>query len=129
MADSERPRFLLILDSVLLAALVVGGAWLSWSLFTAPGGARAVVWIGGHRAAWYPLDGATRIDSVQGALGPLVLEHGEGRIRVLQAPCPGHLCMRQGAVHRVGEKLVCVPSRIVVTIEGDEKTNGLDAVH
>lgn len=130
MTDSVSPRFLRPLDWLLLAVLVASGGWLTWDLFASPDGERAMVWIDGRRAAWYPLGGSIAIDSVQGALGPVVLEHGDGAIRVLRAPCPGHLCMRQGVVHRSGEKLVCVPSRVVVTIEGGSSAmDGIDASH
>lgn len=130
MTNSVATRFLTPLDAILVALLVGLGSWATWDLFHAPAGGRAVVWIDGKRQAWYAMEGAVATDTIQGALGPLLVAHGEGSIRVVAAPCPGRLCMRQGAAHRVGEKLVCVPSRVVVTIEGDEDEAGvLDAVH
>jgi hypothetical protein len=116
---------------VLLLVLVVGlGTWSTWRLFAAPSGSRAVVWLDGRRAAWYPLGGGIRRDSVQGVMGMIVLEHGEGAIRVAHAPCQGKLCQRQGKAARVGEKLVCVPSRVVVVIESDAGEQGqYDAIH
>lgn len=130
MTIPVRTRFLGPLDAVLVAILVATGSWSTWKLFLAPAGGRAVVWIDGKRQAWYLLGGAVATDTVQGTLGPLVVSHGEGAIRVVAAPCPGRLCMRQGAANRIGEKLVCVPSRVVVTIEGDgNDTEALDAVH
>lgn len=123
-------RFLRPLDAILVAILVATGSWSTWKLFQASAGGRAVVWIDGKRQAWYQLDGAIATDTIQGALGPVLVDHGEGAIRVVAAPCPGRLCMRQGAAHRVGEKLVCVPSRVVVTIEGDaDEAGSFDAIH
>jgi len=130
VTDSVRARFLAPLDVVLLAVLVGAGCWSTWTLFQAPEGGRAVVWIDGKRQAWYPIDGAPAVDTIAGRLGPVLVHHGDGAIRILEAPCPGKLCVRQGAAHRVGEKLVCVPSRVVVSIEGDaESGEVLDAVH
>lgn len=118
------------LDVLLLVLLLGFGTWSTWQLFTAPSGSRAVVWMDGRRVAWYPLVGGVRQDSIQGALGAVVVEHGQGAIRVVRAPCPGHLCLRQGLARRTGEKLVCVPSRVVVLIESDAGTQGeYDAVH
>lgn len=89
-----------------------------------------MVWVDGRRAAWFALEGSRTRDSVQGALGPVEIEHGEGTIRILSAPCPGKLCVKQGHAQRVGGKLVCVPSRVVVSIEGDvSEREALDAVH
>lgn len=130
MTDPVRTRFLGPLDALLVAILVAAGSWSTWKLFLAPAGGRAIVWIDGKRQAWYQLEGAIATDTIHGVLGPVLVEHGEGKIRVIAAPCPGRLCMRQGAAHRIGEKLVCVPSRVVVAIEGDgNDAGGLDAVH
>lgn len=128
--ESVRPRFVRPLDIVVVVALILAGGKLTMDLLGAPRGARAVVSVDGRPVAWYPIDGSSSVDSVQGDLGTLRLRHGDGEARLVHAPCPGRLCMRQGAVHRVGEKLVCVPSRVVVSIEGDEEDpEALDAVH
>jgi len=130
MTVSATPRLLAPLDILLLAALVVAGSWGTWRLVSAPGGARAVVWVDGKRIAWYELDGARRTDSVQGALGYVEIEHGDGGVRILTAPCPSKLCVKQGHARKVGGKLVCVPSRVVVSIEGDlREGEALDAIH
>lgn len=130
-ASQERARnvFLRPLDLVLVLALVGAGSWSSVRLFSAPTGSRAVFWVDGHRVAWVPLEGPLAVDSVRGALGTFAVEHGEGRVRVLRAPCPGRICLKQGNVRRVGEKLVCVPSRVVVVVESASGRQGdLDAV-
>lgn len=130
MTDSVRGRLLAPLDILLVAVLLLAGGWSTWRLFSAPEGARAVVWVDGRRVAWHPLDGPVARDSIPGALGTVYLEHGEGAIRIASAPCPGKLCMRQGQARRAGEKLVCVPSRVVVALEGDAPPGeALDAVH
>lgn len=128
--ESVRARFARPLDLVVVAALLLAGAKLTMDLLGAPRGARAVVSVDGRPVAWYPLGGRPVVDSFQGELGTLRLRHGDGEIRLIHAPCPGRLCVRQGAAHRLGEKLVCVPSRVVVSIEGDEEDpEALDAVH
>ena len=128
--ESVRPRFARALDLIVVAVLLLAGGRLTGDLLGAPRGARAVVSVDGRPVAWYPLEGRPVVDSFQGELGIMRLRHGDGEVRLTHAPCPGRLCMRQGAVHRVGEKLVCVPSRVVVSIEGDgEDPEALDAVH
>lgn len=128
--ESVRPRFARPLDLVVVAALLLAGGKLTLDLLGAPRGARAMVSVDGRAVAWYPLDGRPTVDSFQGELGTLRLLHGDGEVRLVHAPCPGRLCMRQGAAHRRGEKLVCVPSRVVVSIEGDpDDEEALDAVH
>lgn len=118
------------LDVLVLVALLGVGVWSTWRLFGAPSGSRAIVWRDGRRVAWYPLGGKLARDSIQGALGYVVVEHGEGTIRVVQSPCPGKLCLHQGKAHRQGDKLVCVPSGVVVVVESDAASDGgYDAIH
>ena len=45
-----------------------------------------------------------------------------------EADCPDRLCVRQGAVSRVGESIICLPHELVVTVEGEEMDGGLDGV-
>ena len=115
-------------DALVLFAVLAAGAW-SW--FSAPGsdGSKAVVYVDGKRLAWWNLAGPLARDSVEGALGPVVVEHGGGSARIVWAPCPHHLCMRAGTIRRIHAQLACVPSRLVVVVEGaQEETNGLDAI-
>jgi hypothetical protein len=117
------PADILILMAVLAAA--------GWSWFSSPGsdGSKAAVYVDGKRMAWWNLEGPRSVDTVEGALGPVVVEHGQGSARILWAPCPHHLCMRAGSIHRTGAELACVPSHLVVVVEGTAgKENDLDAI-
>ena len=37
------------------------------------------------------------------------------------AECPDKLCMRQGAISRDGQTIVCLPHKLVVEVIGGEK--------
>ena len=41
-----------------------------------------------------------------------------GTAQIVQADCPDQVCVRQGAVRYAGESIVCLPHRLIVTIEG-----------
>ena len=62
----------------------------------------------------------------------VVLEIDDGRIRV--APESGHCplghCIRTGWIHRFGQAIVCVPNKMVISIEGgsDVQSEALDGV-
>ena len=112
-----------------MVAAVLGGA--AWAWLSSPGsdGARAVVYVGGKKRAWWNLSGPSRRDTVQGSMGAVVVEHGQGSVRIVSAPCPHQLCVRAGRVSRVRSELACVPSRLVVVVEGGpDGKDGLDAV-
>ena len=52
----------------------------------------------------------------------------DGQVWMEEADCPDRLCVRQGAVSRVGESIICLPHELVVTVEGEEMDGGLDGV-
>jgi hypothetical protein len=121
-----KPGLLGPLDLPVLLAVAGLAAW-AWLLSPNAEGARAAVYVDGRRVAWWLLSGPPALDTVQGALGPVVVEHGGGHVRIASAPCPHQLCVRMGGVSRVHDQVACVPSRLVVVVEGGEE-DGLDAV-
>lgn len=63
--------------------------------------------------------------SVEGPLGETLVAISKGRVSVLQSPCPRKICVNQGRISRPGESIVCLPNRIVITLQGK---SGTDAV-
>lgn len=103
-----------------LAAAVLGAAALSavllWRL--PPAGRTVTVQQNGQTVAVLPLatdtdyivtgaDGATNTVRIRG-----------GRVSVCAASCPDGLCVRHRAVSRAGESIICLPNRVVVTVDG-----------
>ena len=50
-----------------------------------------------------------------------------GQICVSEADCPDQLCMHQKAISKDKESIICLPNRVVVTVESEQK-NTLDDV-
>ena len=44
----------------------------------------------------------------------------DGYASITEASCPDKVCVRTGKIHRSGELIVCLPNRVVITIEGEE---------
>jgi len=65
--------------------------------------------------------------SVTGAIGPMTLRVSKNGVQVIHSQCPEKICIRQGAISRRGQLIVCVPNRMIVAIDG-EKEHSLDAV-
>lgn len=57
---------------------------------------------------------------------PLTLEISPDGVRVCESKCPGGDCMHTGQISSAGERIVCLPNRLVVTLVGGE--GGYDAV-
>lgn len=53
------------------------------------------------------------------------LQIKDGVAKMIEADCPDKLCMHQKAISVSKENIVCLPNRIVVTVEADHN-EGLD---
>ncbi len=58
---------------------------------------------------------------------PMTLHVENGTIRVLESGCPGKDCVRQGTISLDGESIVCLPSRVIISVRSDS-SSGLDGV-
>ena len=122
-ADRRRPTLWDGLVALCILALALGlAAWLP-----SAGGAgqtAVVVWDGVERMR---LDlsqpGTYHLDTDY----PVTLMVEEGAVRVSRAECPGQDCLHMGAVSRQGERIVCLPNRLVISVEG-KSPNGIDGV-
>ena len=56
------------------------------------------------------------------------VEIKSGSVSVTDASCRNQVCVRHGAISRPGESIVCLPNRLVVTIEGSGKGGEYDSV-
>ena len=108
-----------MMDTLLIALLLAAALVLYLSLGRAEEtGERVVVFIDGERAASYPLSRNGEYSLNDGS-NRLVIE--DGRAWIAEADCPDQICVLLGKIDRSGELIVCLPNRLIVTIEGDEE--------
>lgn len=55
----------------------------------------------------------------------LIKDHS---IQMIDADCPDDLCILMGVKRSLGEKIVCLPNRVLVEIIGDEGSTGGDSI-
>ena len=65
-------------------------------------------------------DNALRIETTAGYN---ILEIKDGTASVINADCPDGLCVKQKAISKQGESLICLPHKLVITVEGAEESN------
>lgn len=112
-----------ILGTVFLLALV------SWPMLMAGPGRVAIVLVNGKPEARLQLIGQQREWMVQGNMGPIRLVYGGEGVRVQSAACPNQICVHQGWVHRAGARLICLPSHVVIALDGgSSQSEGMDGV-
>ena len=107
----------LLADVILIASLLV----LSLSVFLITSlsrdeGAVAVVSVDGTVVAEYPLsrDGEYSLNG-----GTNILTIKDGAAFMKDADCPDKLCIHQKKKSKTGERIVCLPNRVMVEIEGE----------
>ncbi len=114
-------------DLVVLAlgASVVGASYAAfWGDRTA--GTEAVVFV--DKAQVATLDLALAGDhEVRGRIGISRLRVEAGRVRFVDSPCPGRICVHSGWLARTGEVAACLPNGVVVEVSGGERE--FDAVN
>ena len=62
---------------------------------------------------------------IRGPLGTSILEMGADKVRLVDSPCPDHICLAMGWIASPGEMIVCLPNKIVVRIEGEDGWDGM----
>lgn len=87
-------------------------------------GKTVVVTVDGREYGRYPLDEDTEVDI--GGTNRLVIS-GQ-KADMTEADCPDKLCVRQQAIDKTGQTIVCLPNRVIVTVEGGKGPEGPDAV-
>ena len=68
--------------------------------------------------------------NIEGPLGVCVAEIKDGKVRMLESPCPDKVCLKTGWLSANGT-IVCLPQKVVIRltpIGTDVDEEGLDAV-
>lgn len=108
---------------LLLLALLI---WVSFNLINKKESEFVIVLRDGEVIAGYPLleDQAMTISDESG-YNLLMISDGEASIS--DADCPDRLCVRQKAISRKGESIICLPHKLVILIESREEGD-VDAI-
>ena len=126
-ADRRRP----VWGDGLVALLVAAAAVVLLFLFRPEGGnfLTATVVLDGETIAQYDLTTLTEPVTleVDGASYPLTIQAEPGRIRILESSCPGQDCVHTGWADQAGQQIICLPNRLVISLEGGT-TEDIDAV-
>ena len=120
--DPSRKRRIrndLILIASVLIITVVGALLL---FFGGEAGNYAVVSYDGNEIARYPLDTDREETILTGDGGGWrnVLVIKDGKASVTEADCPDGLCVSHRSISKIGETIVCLPHKLVISIVGEE---------
>ena len=82
------------------------------------------VTIDGRGYGTYPLSKDDTIEIKNGdgdVTNTLVIKGGVADMT--SADCPDHLCVKQKAISKEGESIICLPNKVVVTVKSDTKSD------
>jgi hypothetical protein len=101
-----------------LSLVVVGlSVFLILELFKTPG-AYVSVTVDGGESHLYPLE----VDgeySLNGGTNVLVIK--DGKAYMSHADCPDKVCVNSGRISYTGEKIICLPNKVFITVVGAEE--------
>ena len=105
------PRFK-PLDILIIFLVVAGGVF-----FTVRGAVRkgSRVSVNANGVHYEYEATANGVYSVVGELGETSFEIKDGRVRIIDSPCPNKTCVAQGWHN----PLVCLPNKVMITVEGE----------
>lgn len=112
-------------DLILAAAVIAAAAViLAFQFFRQDGdGQCVVVTVDGELYGTYDL---TEDQTVEiGKTNQLIIENGTARME--WADCPDQICVNHRAVDKNGESIICLPNKVVVSIESSQESS-LDGI-
>ena len=115
----------ILIAVLLVVALLVAGGMRIWQMNNTKDTANVVVTIDGEVYGTYPLseDRTERIELPDGSYNILIISGGYAD--VTEASCPDQICVKHNHIRYSKESIVCLPNKVVVTVEGG-KENEID---
>ncbi len=62
-----------------------------------------------------------KIYTVDGFNGEVVIEVKDNKVRIIEETSPLNICSKMGFIKESYESLICLPNKIIVTIESNKK--------
>ena len=111
----------ILIAALLVVALLTAGGMRIWQMNNTKNSANVVVTIDGEVYGTYPLseDRTERIELPDGSYNILVIS--DGYADVTEASCPDQICVKHNHIRYSKESIVCLPNKVVVTVEGGEE--------
>ena len=114
-----------IADRALFLILIIAScAGMFYSREALSQGSEVVIEVNGKAVYTVSLDTNKEI-RVEGTHGHAIVEIRDGMVRMKEAPCDNHICMKQGWIARGA--IVCLPNNIIISIS-DRASEHIDAI-
>lgn len=106
-------------DLIVIAIILLAAGGLALALMTSSSeGEYAVISSDGAELMRLPLNGEPCLHTIRTDTGYNIILVGGGSARVEDSDCPDRLCVHRGAIDKPNQTAVCLPHRVVLSIEG-----------
>jgi hypothetical protein len=107
-------------DIIILTALLCVAALVFCSLyFLSPSGNSVKIEVASKTVAILPLDEDTVYNVEINGKTTNTVEIKSGEVNVTYADCPDKICVNHRVISKNGESIICLPNKVVVSIEGE----------
>ncbi len=104
-----------------IAALIFCGIY-----FLSPQGDTVRIEVDSKNAATFSLDENITYSVKKDGKVTNVVEIKDKKVSVISADCPDKICVKHREICKSGESIICLPNRVVVSIEGkNEEVDGV----
>ena len=127
MKKIERKYFGIFDIGIIVIVLIVSAVCLFLQLNRPTDNLTCVVNVSGEQVYRVSLDSVDGVEEYcVDSQYPLTVIIGSDSVSVADAHCPDKLCEHSGTITRAGQSIVCLPSKVSVTLQSNNST--LDAV-
>lgn len=100
-----------------VAIIVVGLAAAAWLAFHSESGDKVNISVDGKPYATYRLSENRNVVVRRGGKVNIITIH-DGKVSMSEASCSNQVCVQHRAISATGESIICLPNKVVVSIEG-----------
>lgn len=104
---------------LLMGTIVIAVVFLGIQFLTPASGENLIIQINGEMIASYPLGEDAEFEINDGTNR---VEISDEKVRMVQADCPDQIYVHHKAISKNHETIVCLPNKIVLTIESTNET-------
>jgi len=107
--------------AICIITLVLSLAAITAIVLPQKAGKIVVIEVDGKLYGRYDISGEKKEVEIKSKYGYNVVSIGEGYAAVIYADCPDKLDVKRGKISKVGESIICLPNRVRIYIEGENK--------
>jgi hypothetical protein len=114
-------------DIAIIALVILLGALSLHGMWRAGPAARLRIHRDNRLVASYPLPAHKNL-TINGARGKMHVSIDGAHVAVTRSPCREQICVHRGRIRRPGDRIICVPNHIVISITGTRPHTDVDAL-